>query len=197
MYSEAMNILIRMWICIILGLNSAALLSNETQQHRVSAATGAETWEIQASGVALSLTQILPEQVRAFYVNRGFTLQQIESYATACIYMTVLRNEKAPGVIHFVLNDWRVVTTDSIPRKIPVVGEWMIRLKEVGGRDSAMVAFRWAQFPPEQTYEPGGDWNQGMLAMGLGAGAEFDLTARWDSEGKPYQVDLKGVRCAK
>ena len=61
----------------------------------------------------------------------------------------------------------------------------------------ALIAFRWAQFPPEHAYEPNGDWNQGMLAAGLPAGSSFDLVARWDIDGKPYAGELKNVQCPK
>ena len=65
--------------------------------------TGAATWETRAHGVTLSLTQILPDQARAFYLNRGFPPQAAERYATACVYMTVLRNDAVPGELSFRL----------------------------------------------------------------------------------------------
>jgi len=54
-----------------------------------------------------------------------------------------------------------------------------------------------SQFPIEQQYEPGGDWNQGMLSVGLKAGSQFTLLAKWDVKGKPYQAKLQGISCAK
>jgi hypothetical protein len=59
------------------------------------------------------------------------------------------------------------------------------------------VAFRWSQFPHEQTYEPGGDWNQGMFSVGLPPDSEFDVVALWDIDGKQFESKLEGVRCAK
>jgi hypothetical protein len=60
----------------------------ESQQSTYrDADTGSHTWDIKAHGVYFSLTQILPDQSRAFYVNRGFTLEQIEAFATSCVYM--------------------------------------------------------------------------------------------------------------
>jgi hypothetical protein len=63
-----------------------------------------------------------------------------------------------------------------------------------GLSEPARIAFRWAQFPPEQEYEPG-EWNQGMLAMGLPPGSRFDLVARWRVGDKTYEGVLTDVRC--
>ena len=179
----------------LLGLLLASGSACAAQSHRVDADTGAETWETQSAGVALSITQILPDQVRAFYINRGFPAEAIEAYARSCVYMTVLRNDAAPGVVHFRLADW---TVDSEAERRPPVGvdTWMQRLRPLELGKAALIAFRWAQFPPEQAYEPGGDWNQGMLAMGLPAGTEFDLIARWDVDGENYEGMIENARCA-
>jgi hypothetical protein len=73
----------------------------ETQSTNVDSETDARTWETDAHGVDLSFTQILPEQAQAFYVNQGFTLVQITPYTASCVCMTVLRNDHAPGTIHY------------------------------------------------------------------------------------------------
>lgn len=153
------------------------------------------TWETTDHGVTFSLTQILPDQARAFYVNRGFPLEATEAYANSCVFMTVLRNDSAPGTVHFKLVNWSVVTIDKAHPPVSV-DEWLKRLKIYNLDQPALLAFRWAQFPPEQEYQPGGDWNQGMLTTGLPAGARFDLVARWDVSGKSYEGVLKNVVCA-
>ncbi len=166
------------------------------QINRINSITGASTWEISTNGVYFSLTQILPEQLQAFYVNRGFTLKQIEPYSSSCVYMTVLRNDSAPDAIHFVSNEWSVLSAGNTHR-LKSVDEWIRRWENIGIKKSAIVAFRWAQFPPEQVYQPGGDWNQGMLSIGLPPNSQFDLIARWDIKGKAYESKLVGVQCAK
>ena len=158
--------------------------------------TGATTWKIHVHGVSFSLTQILPEQAQAFYVNRGFTLKQIEPYTSSCIYMSVLRNDNAPGMIHFISNNWSVFT-EGKSQSLVSVDNWVQQLTTKNTKKSALVAFRWAQFPSEQEYEPGGDWNQGMLSVGLPPGSQFDVIARWDIDGKAYEAKLQGARCAK
>lgn len=147
-------------------------------------------------GVALSLTQILPDQARAFYLNRGLPADATEIYANACVYMTVLRNDSAPGVVHFRQADWSVVSGGE-SRPPLCVESWFERFQAHALSKSATIAFRWAQFPAEHAYQPGGDWNQGMLTTGLPAAAEFDLVVRWDVAGRSYQGILKNVQCAK
>jgi len=183
-------------IVSILLLLSFSCYADAPQTRRTDSVTGAKTWEIQVDGVHFSLTQLLPDQVRAFYVNRGFTLEQIEPYASSCVYMTVLRNDNAPGMIHYISGSWSVSVNSRLYEWVPV-NQWVERFSRLGVKKSAIIAFRWAQFPPEQEYRPGGDWNQGMLSMGLPAGSLFDITAKWDIAGKGYQARLKEVQCAE
>lgn len=180
--------------CTLLLLVSA--VAQAAQQVSVEPATGIRTWSTSHAGVHFSLTQILPQQADAFYVNRGFSVAQIEPYSTACVYMTVLRNDTAPGVIHFNRKNW-AVTHNGQQHRAKTVSEWLEFFTARGVGKPALIAFRWAQFPPEQEYEPGGDWNQGMLAVGLPAGASFDIEARWDVDGRDFSTMLKGVECAE
>lgn len=191
------NILVLYNLFILASLLAVSQLQAANKQvHTTDPQTGIESWSNKQHGVTFSLTQILPDQARAFYVNRGFTLEQIEPFAMACIYMTVLRNEDAAGVISYVQQDWSIVSEEGTSPPIKI-SDWMGRLKATGAKQSAMIAFRWAQFPPEQQYEPGGDWNQGMLTTGLPPGSSFDAIARWRLNGKIYENQLTGVRCAK
>lgn len=110
--------------------------------------------------------------------------------------MTVLRNDSAPGAIHFISNNWLILVNGN-PQGLVPVDQWLQRLSSSNAKKSALVAFRWAQFPPEQEYEPGGDWNQGMLSIGLPPDQQFDIIAHWNSLGKIYEAKLTEVKCAK
>lgn len=184
------------WPCLWLVCSALSAPGIGAQSHNVDPATGIESWEVTTHGVTISLTQILPDQLRAFYVNRGFPVEAIGPYADSCVYMTVLRNDSAGGVAHFRLQDWRVVTaTESRP---PLSTQsWIERIRPSQPGKAAMIAFRWAQFPAQHAYQPGGDWNQGMLSMGLRAGEAFDLIARWTVQGNQFEGELKNVRCAQ
>ena len=164
-------------------------------QRRADPDTGAWTFEPRAHGVALSLTQLLPDQLRAFYLARGFPPAAAERFAGACVFMTVLRNETAPGEVAFRLADWRTTGQGGV-RSLPDLDHWMGQWQVLGVTEPARISFRWAQFPPEQEYAPG-EWNQGMLATGLPAGAGFDLIARWEAAGRSYEGMLNDVRCAR
>jgi hypothetical protein len=162
---------------------------------RVDPDTGAVTWETRGHGVTLALTQILPDQGRAFYLNRGFPAEAAEVYATSCLFMAVLRNEAAPGLVTFRLADWTLASAGKARPPRPVA-DWLAEWRRRGLAEPAVIAFRWSLFPPEQEYAPG-DWNQGMLSAGLAPGAAFDLTARWQVAGQAYEGTLKDVRCAR
>lgn len=174
----------------------AATSAMGAQSHRIDQETGIETWQTTTAGVTVSLTQILPDQVRAFYVNRGFSLESIEPYATSCVYMTVLRNDAASGVAQFQLPDWRIVT-EAEDRPPLSTSDWIERLEPANQGKAAMIAFRWAQFPTQHAYQPGGDWNQGMLSIGLKPGERFKLIAQWTVDDKNLKGELENVRCAQ
>ena len=175
---------------------SFCCFADSPQSKRIDSATGITTWGINAQGVNFSLTQILPEQVKAFYVNRGFTLKQTESFASSCVYMTVMRNDNAPGTVHFITSNWSVFA-DNKSHPLVSTDIWIKKLNSQKVTKQALLAFRWAQFPPEQEFETGGDWNQGMLSIGLPPERFFDVVIRWDINGNAYQTKLMGVQCAK
>jgi hypothetical protein len=179
------------WLaCCAVSIGAAVA---ETRQAR-DAETGIQSWETGAQGVNLSLTQILPDQVRAFYLARGFDREAAEAYASACVFQTVLRNEgNAP--ISFHLGDWRMLKGKTAFR-LKTEHDWQ---HEWAGRkltEPARIAFRWAQFPLQQDFEPG-DWNQGMTTYPLPRGACFDLKFKWRAGGKTREGIVKGVCCAQ
>ncbi|GMR16058.1 MAG: hypothetical protein BMS9Abin31_0362 [Gammaproteobacteria bacterium] len=181
----------------IIGLFfSFSCFADSSQSKHIDSATGITSWESNTGGVNFSLTQILPEQAKAFYVNRGFTLKQTEAFASSCVYMTIMRNDNAPGTVHFVKSNWSVITNKK-SQPLLATEIWLKRLQENKVNKPALIAFRWAQFPIEQEFEVGGDWNQGMISTGLPPDSLFDLIVRWDINGKAYQTTLRGVQCAK
>lgn len=179
--------------CLALSLGGTLAIADT--RHGRDPDTGAETWETRTHGVTFSLTQILPDQARAFYLNRGFQPADAELYATACVYMTVLRNDAAPGEVSYRLADWRLVAGGQ-ERPPRAVDDWMSVWQARALPEAARIAFRWAQFPPEQEYAQG-EWNQGMLTAGVPAGSQFDLMVRWTAAGKTYEGKLENVRCAR
>ncbi len=110
--------------------------------------------------------------------------------------MSVLRNDDADGAVHFISNNWQI-TVDGKPHKLTTIEKWVQELTTEETLKPALIAFRWAQFPHEQKYEPGGDWNQGMLSIGLPSGTLFNIVARWNVNGDIYESVLSEVQCAE
>lgn len=153
-------------------------------------------WEKSKHGVTVSLKQLYPDQVDAFYIGRGFTLDQIKPYSKTCIYTVIMRNDKALGRIHFVRSSWKAKNKEN-EQVIKDNSEWLSLFKDKKVTPSALIAFRLAQIPEEQEYEPNGDWNQGMLSINMPIGSLFDLMVHWDIKGTPYKLKLKEIHCVK
>ncbi len=162
--------------------------------HARSPENGIESWELRENGVFFSLTQMLPDQARAFFTARGFDQAAAEAYAQACVFQTVLRNESAATIATHPA-DWRAhAGKERLAPKLDK--DWLPEWKKRGLPESARIAFRWAQFPAGQTFEPG-DWNQGMTAFALPRRAGFDLVVQWRENGQIRKNILKGVKCAE
>jgi hypothetical protein len=163
--------------------------------HRVEPGSGIESWETAAHGVSLRLTQILPDQVRGFYLARGFDAGSVELLATgACVFQTVLRNESARGTIEFSLADWRSVTTGN-ERPLKLEADWQKDWEKRGVPLAARTAFRYALYPTQHRYDVG-DWNMGMTTYILPLGSRFDLRFVWREGDQRREAMLSGVRCA-
>jgi hypothetical protein len=163
--------------------------------------TGLATWQTEAQGIQVRLTQISPDQARAFYLARGFPAEAAERYAAECMFMTVVRNVGVTPIEHR-LADWRYRAADNLPRAIRSKEEWDRLWQQLGVSEPARIAFNWAQIPAVQTYAPG-DWNQGMTAYSVPRGARFDLDFAWRplnginaGGGRILKGTLEQVRCA-
>jgi hypothetical protein len=163
---------------------------------RADSPADVQSWRTNRYGVSLRLTQILPDQVRGFYLARGFDVETVEYMATGhCFFQTVLRNESSGGPIRFRLAEWRVRAAGG-ERPLKLVDEWLAEWQRHGVSEPARTAFRWAQFPPEQEYEPG-DWNMGMTTYALPPGSRFDLEAVWWRGNDRRAARLRDLRCAR
>lgn len=177
-----------------LCISGAADAENETK-HSADPQTGIETWEIEGQHVRLSLTQVTPDQVRAFYLARGFSREDVERIASVCVFETVFRNVSSPDAISFDLSDWRIVAGKRI-EPLKLEKQWQEEWEAHKVPPASRIAFRYALYPTSQSFEPG-DWNQGMTTFDLPLGSTFDLVFKWKSSGgKQYEATLRGVQCA-
>ncbi len=162
-------------------------------RHGIAEDTGLSTWEVDTRGVHLRLTQISPEQVRAFMLNRGMDRQSVEEFARACVFMTVVRNESSQPIEHN-LADWRYLPAGGQPRSLLTKHGWLERWQPRNFSRPLKLAFEWSQFPVAQVFFPG-DWNQGMTTFELPAGSHFDVLYRWKQNGKLFEGKLQNVQC--
>lgn len=173
-------------------LCAGSILAGETLQ-TTDPETQLSTWEANRNGVHLRLTQISPQQARAFMQARGLDAKSAEEFAHTCVYMTVLRNEgKSP--IKYCLAEWRYTPASGTPQTMLAKHDWLAKWRPRKLPKSVKLAFDWSQFPFEQSFAPG-DWNQGMTTFELPAGSRFDLQYRWWRNGKLYENTLRDVQC--
>lgn len=79
-------------------------------RHEVNPKNMLETWESKDQGVFLSLTQISPDQARAFFLARGFDRKSVDKYASTCVFQTIFRNDSVPAAVSTALDNWRIST---------------------------------------------------------------------------------------
>jgi len=185
----------RVLFLLTLLTSISACNSTGVVTRRVEPGTGAQTAEIDVDGVYLRLTQILPDQVRAFYLGRGFDPESVERIATsACVFQTVFQNKAVHGGIRFDLREWIVVhggQTHSLRVDADWQEEWVARGVKTGPR----TAFRFALLPTEHRYAVG-DWNMGMTLYPLPLGSEFAMRFVWRTGRGHHAAVLDGLRCA-
>ena len=156
--------------------------------------TGLASWQTEQAGIQVRLTQISPNQARAFYLARGFSAAATERYVAECVFMTVVRNVGDTTILHR-LADWRYVISGQPPQTIRSKTEWERIWKKMGVNESARIAFSWAQIPTTQTFAPG-DWNQGMTTYSVPRDTSFDLRFVWRADGKTRTGLIEKVRCS-
>jgi len=183
-------------ILFVASLIASAANADSPQTVTINSESGSKTWEVSANGANFLMRQIPLDQLKAFYISRGFSLKQIEPYTSSCVFMTVLRNDNASAGLHFKRDNLKVSQAGKTHPLISVE-EWLERLSKVTDEKPPLIAFRWAQFPIDQVFEPGGDWNQGMISVGLPPESKFVSEINWEIEGKPFTIKLEGVECAK
>jgi len=172
--------------------------------HEVDESTKLETWKLIQSDLELQLVQRLPDQTRGFFQGRGFTKQQANDIATQCVLQSIVKNtasDKNNSAISVSLKEWHV-KVDGQLRRIKLKEDWakqwsLIQDDNLKVKKSAQIAFRWATFPSEQIFQPGGDYNWGMISFGLKPGEKFDLHVFWKVDNQLKNEWIKDIECPK
>lgn len=139
--------------------------------------------------VVLTVKPLSREQTLAFYTARGFSVTTIAPYAKACVIGFTFRND-GPTALRFRLADWRAGTE---VRFRPLT-DWDAAWEKNGVPQAARIAFRWAQFPPEQEFETG-DWIMGMAALERRITGSFRVTARYSDNKGEHEIVSDAVKC--
>ncbi len=173
-------------------MGMAAEVSTSTE-----ATSGLVSWVWRDESATITLNQLLPDQVRAFFQGRGFSAEQSERVARHCVFQMIVRNEaQATTPMDIALDEWRVISADTtigIPR---TASDWDQEWGRLSVGQGPRIAFRWALFPASQQFQPG-DWNMGMLTLAVPAGATFDLQAVWHSGAELQDATIDDLRCAE
>lgn len=159
--------------------------------------SGLTTWKLSEDGFELELIQRLPDQTRAFFQGRGFSNQIADEIGKNCVFQTIGRNslnEKAGEAVTISLKQWQVRIGDSI-QGIKLKESWDKEWSDTQVGNASRIAFRWATFPTEQTFEPSGDYNWGMISFGLPPASIFDLNVVWIQGQKEKNLWINGIQC--
>jgi len=165
-----------------------------------AAAQAAEPVRIERDGLKLELASMDRDQVRAFFLARGFPPKDAEHVAqTACLYRSAIGSAftlpQAPSV-SVALSDWQVTPAGGKPQATKVREHWEGAWKEREVPQDAATAFYWSLFPTEQTFAPT-DYNWGFLTFGLASGTLFDLAIFWRTDGTEHTAKIEGLQCAQ
>lgn len=152
-------------------------------------------WRHRATNGAVALSANSPDAASrtAFYVARGFVPDVIRPYAQTCGFSFVMKN-LGSAILNTRLAEWRAIGKDgqSVGMRLPV--EWDRQWAAAKVSDAARIAFRWAQFQAENTFQPG-DWIMGMATLDSPLSGNFRLTARYHDEKGVHEITLDNLVC--
>lgn len=131
----------------------------------------------------------------AFYGARGFPEATIRPYAQACGFSFGMQNGSA-SKLTTRLADWHAVSADGKRVALRLPERWDIEWAKSGVPEAARIAFRWAQFQAENTFEPG-DWIMGMATLETPLSGTFRLVARYRDDRGKHEIVLEKLSCAK
>jgi len=172
----------------------AALLAGLSLQGR---AEGDLEWRHRArrGDVVLTANPQAPASLSAFYAARGFAAETIRPYANACGFSLGMRNGGSLPILTR-LADWDVIDAKGRRLKFRLPESWDADWAKVNAPQPARIAFRWAQFQTENTFEPG-DWIMGMATLESVPTAPFRLIARYHDDKGDHEIVLENLECAR
>lgn len=154
-------------------------------------------WELKEKGVRFRLVQRLPDQTRAYFLKRGFTLKQVENIAKSCVFQTIFHNKspiESKQNLSYDLKQW-VLIRGKKRSKMKTREDWTKIWSEKNIKMGARIAFKWSLLPTRQVYQPG-DHNWGMSIFNFKPGEKFSLKMKWSQGGTLKTAIIKDIVCA-
>lgn len=196
-------------LLLLLPIGSFASAEITVSRHQQTA-SGLQGWLLEDQKIEIQLNPLKQDQVRAFYLARGFSSDVVEQIAASCVFQAVMSNISEPAVeVSVDLSDWRLLENTREAR-LTSKDQWLQSWAEQGASDAARVAFRWATFPWMQSMQQTGDYGWGMILLGDGRQptlsqssfnqstfnqSSFDIVVRWRVQGELFSQTLQGLSC--
>ena len=185
-------------VLVFTGMSYSDPLAAASVSRHDQTASGLEGWRLEDENIRIELNPLMRDQVRAFYLGRGFSQALTESIASACVYQAVIKNVSTlnpSAQLEVDLADWRLLYSEGEERPLVSKDEWTERWRREGATSASLLAFKWATFPSKQYYKLNGDYGWGMLLFGTQASEPFDVLAVWRVGGKLAEQRISGLYC--
>jgi len=177
------------WLGLMLpGWSSAAVVTGVDEQ------SGLRSWEWREAGASIRLVQRLPDQTRAFFQARGFSVAEADRIASECVFQTIFRND-GQYPLTYALDDWRILHRGE-RRSLLTRERWDEIWRGGQAGKAARIALHWSLLPTRQRFEPG-DYNWGMSSFGLQPGSSFDLEIVVTLDRDTISRSISGIECAR
>ena len=150
--------------------------------------SGLLSWLREADGFRVEFIQLLPDFVRAVYARHGFPEDAVEEMASWCIFGSIIKNTSGRP-LRYRVADWRYRDSQGRLHPVKTKTQWLREWRRKG------IPFSWSLLPDKGDFAAG-DWQQGFTTLALPHGASFDLLYSWSVDGRPYQGEIKQMRCA-
>lgn len=154
-------------------------------------------WNHRATQGAVTLTAnpLSTESRTAFYSARGFTAETIRPYARVCGLSFGMQNHGTATLVTR-LAEWHAIGADGKRISLRLPDAWDTQWEKAGVPQHAQIAFKWAQFQAENSFEPG-DWIMGMATLENVPIPPFRIIARYhDNKGK-HEIILEKLECSR
>lgn len=161
-----------------------------------TADTGNIAWRHRVTQGAVTLTAnpLGTASRAAFYIGRGFSAATIQPYAQACGFSFGMQNDGRQALTTR-LGDWHAVGADGKRVALRLPAAWDTDWAKAGVPQPARIAFRWAQFQAENTFEAG-DWIMGMATLESPPQAPFRMVVRYHDQKGIHEIVLDKLACA-